>query len=157
MDGEFPLPRANSAQGLLLRPSARGLARSIGLDWWAALKLSDDGWLSFNPDEAQIADEGMEAEFVFLGSLVAAGCDPRMLELLLRGLEEPYQYDIGRMYYDWTARAWRTLPEVADRKDMLAEWLSELGADGDVDVLEGILTDVQQALEEVVERGEDAR
>jgi hypothetical protein len=48
-----------------------------------------------------------EAELVFLGTLVAAGCTRPVLRALLRGLERPYCYDIARIFYDWSAGRWR--------------------------------------------------
>ena len=106
---DMPL-RASSAQQILPLFRPQELADQLGLNWWAVLKLRDDGWLSFDPEKEQITDDGMEAEFVFLGSLVSAGCDPRMLAALLEGLEKPYRYHIGGVYYDWRTREWRGLP-----------------------------------------------
>jgi hypothetical protein len=55
-------------------------------------------------------DEAQEAELRFVGALVVAGCDARMLERLLAPLTKPYCYRLSRIYYDWAAQAWRLLP-----------------------------------------------
>ena len=123
----------------------------MGLDWWAVLKLRDDGWLSFDPDAGRITDEGMEAEFTFLGSLVAAGCDPRLLERLLCGLERPYRHSLSEIYYDWRRQAWRPLPRERDPGEVLADWLSDLAARGDTDALRQLLADVERTLDDAQE------
>ncbi len=102
--------RVSHDQYLLFEQEPRTLAESIGLDWWAAKKLYDDKWLSFDPERAIINLSGMEAEFIFLGTLVAAGCDPYILKRLLRGLEKPYCYNISEIYYDWKSQCWKELP-----------------------------------------------
>lgn len=153
-------------QGLLWPLKPREVAERIGLDWWAALKLYDDGWLSFNPAKDEITDAETEAEFVFLGSLVAAGCDPPMLKRLLDGLEKPYRYDIGRMYYDWRQRQWQDMPEpavepeVPSPEESFESWLDELVEDRDVATLSGIVDAVGAALdraEEAIGKGQEAQ
>ena len=151
---DMPL-RASSAQQILPLFRPQELADQLGLNWWAVLKLRDDGWLSFDPEKEQITDDGMEAEFVFLGSLVSAGCDPRMLAALLEGLEKPYRYHIGGVYYDWRTREWRGLPREREPEEVFADWLSELTESGDIDTLRSILSDVETALEEVGDDAED--
>ena len=42
--------RVDNGQLLLIPTDPRDLSESIGLDWWAAKKLHDDKWLSFNPE-----------------------------------------------------------------------------------------------------------
>lgn len=58
----------------------RDLAESIGLDWWAAKKLYDDKWLSFDPEINTIDSSSKEAELIFLGSFlhVAPVCSGNM-------------------------------------------------------------------------------
>src|SRR3954468_4183420 len=87
----FPLPpQAGAAapaaeQQLLFPTTARSVCDEIGLNWWAALKLHEDAWLSFIPDSAARLDESQETELRFVGSLVVAGCDRAMLSTLLAG------------------------------------------------------------------------
>ena len=140
------LPKTDPDQGLFAFYSPREIAESIGLDWWAALKLYDDGWLSFNPALEQIDDAGKEEEFVFLGSLVAAGCDPPMLTKLLAGLSKPYRYDLNRAYYDWRQQEWRSLPQIPSPEDSLASWVAELVEQGDVGTLSEIMETAREAL-----------
>jgi len=98
--------RVSDDQLSLFSYNAQKIADSLGLDWWTVRKLYDDGWLSFDPDTTPIDRDSMAAELHFLGSLVAAGCDARMLKRMLEGLERPYRYDTGRMFYDWHGRQW---------------------------------------------------
>jgi hypothetical protein len=134
------LARVNAGQQLLFPASPRALCEQMGLNWWAALKLHEDGWLSFYPPVTPRLDEVQEAELRFVGSLVTAGCDHSMLPLLLGDLEKPYAYDLDRLYYDWSSRRWRLLPDPhAHPEDTFAEWLDTLVANGDISSLAGIL------------------
>jgi len=133
----------------------RDLAESIGLDWWAAKKLYGDNWLSFDPETAVVDNDSQESEFRFLGSLVAAGCDPRMLRRLLSGLERPYCYDLNRVCYDWTDRCWKDLPSRNPRLSGV-QVIAELEEDQDQDGLSDIQNRVQNALNRLAaEAGED--
>ena len=142
----FPLPedhphlaRVSAAQGLLFPADPRGVCQEIGLNWWAALKLHEDGWLSFAPELTLRLDESQEAELRFVGSLVMAGCDRSMLAVLLGGLSKPYAYDPRRLYYDWAARRWRLLPEPhTNPEGLFADWLETLVHSRDVSTLAGI-------------------
>lgn len=137
------IQRCDSGQAYLFPISPREVAESIGLDWWAAKKLHDDGWISFDPDTSSICDESSESEFRFVGSLVAAGCDPRMLHRLLAGLEKPYRYNISRSYYDWPARAWKSMP----REQEAEVYVEELEDRGDIDGLTRLYELSREALE----------
>lgn len=142
--------RVAAAQQLLFPANPRAICEQMGLNWWAALKLHEDGWLSFSPDSTPRLDEAQEAELRFVSSLVIAGCDRGMLAILLDGLPKPYAYDINRLYYDWTERRWRLLPdERAHPEAVFAEWLNNLVENGDVNSLTGVLELVQDALSRV--------
>jgi hypothetical protein len=78
-DDDPELARASAAQQLLLPNTTAAACRQIGLDWWVALNLWDDEWLSFDPTATPHLDEAQEAELLFVGSLVAGGCSPAML------------------------------------------------------------------------------
>lgn len=131
------------AQQSLFPTDLRDLAESIGLDWWAAKKLYDDKWLSFDPEINTIDSSRKKAEFVFLGTLAAAGCDPHMLKRLLETLEKPYCYNLSGMYYDWEKRCW----EDHDLPSQAAEtFVSELEDDGDVDSLKELKERIQEAI-----------
>jgi hypothetical protein len=84
--------------------------RRSGLNWWAAVKLFEDGWISFSPENTPELDEAQEAELRFVGALVNCGCDRNMLKLILASLPKPYAYDLKRLFYDWSTRRWRLLP-----------------------------------------------
>ena len=149
--------KLNSGQMYLFPVNLRELADSIGLDWWAAKKLYDDEWLSFNPDQTQADNDLLEAEFRFLGSLVAAGCDPHILKRLLTGLEKPYRYDLSSIYYDWTTKEWKDLPKERNAQDVTSEFIQSLEEDGDYDQLREISDQVREALSGQKElEGEDS-
>jgi hypothetical protein len=127
-------------QQVLFVVTPRGLCDEIGLNWWAALKLHEDGWLTFSPEQTSRLDDSQEAELRFVGSLVMSGCDRRMLKTLLSTLPRPYAYHGSRLYYDWARRHWRVLPDPkAHPEATFAEWVESLVKKDDHDSLCGIL------------------
>jgi hypothetical protein len=141
------LARVTNGQQLLFPANPRSVCEQMGLNWWTALKLHEDGWLSFQPHTVPRLDEAQEAELRFVGSLVIAGCDHGMLPLLLGGLQKPYAYDVNRIYFDWADRCWRLLPNPRTHPEAIfADWLDMLVASGDVSSLAGILELGQDAL-----------
>jgi len=98
----------------------------ISLNWFAALKLYEDGWLSFDPKSKSELNESQEVELLFIGYLVLAGCDGYLLKHLLSGLQKPYSYRMNRVYYDWVGQAWRLLEDDDKLDAMFEEWLEQL-------------------------------
>jgi hypothetical protein len=146
--------RVTAAQQLLFPSSPRLICEELGLNWWAMLKLYEDGWLSFSPEHTLHLDEAQEAEVRFIGSLVLAGCDRNMLTVLLNGLAKPYAYDLERLYFDWTAHAWRLLPDPrAHPEAAFTDWLELLVQTGDVGSITGIVELAQDALSRVRQQG----
>jgi hypothetical protein len=134
-------------QQVLFTASPRVVCDEMGLNWWAALKLYEDGWLSFSPEQTSRLDDSQEAELRFVGALALAGCDRRMLASMLSSLPKPYAYHGSRLYFDWTRRHWRVLPDPkAHPESTFAEWLENLVHQGDVDSLNGILELTHDAL-----------
>jgi hypothetical protein len=148
-----PLPsstRFASSQTLLFPSSPRVICTELGLSWGAALRLYQDGWLSFSPETSLQLDEAQEAELRFLGTLVSAGCDQHMLTLLLAGLSRPYAYDLKRLFFDWSARRWRLLSETRGQPEAaFADWVEMLAQTGDTGSLTGIVEVAQEALAHV--------
>ena len=139
--------RVTPSQQLQFPFSPRAICDEMGLNWWAALKLYEDGWLSFSPESTPRLDERQEAELRFVGSLVLAGCDRSMLASLLSGLPKPYAYHGSRLYYDWAMRHWRLLPDPrANREAHFADWLDLLVDNQDVGSLTGIVELAHDAL-----------
>ena len=137
-------------QQLLFPANPRVVCEQLGLNWWAALKLYEDGWLSYSPAHTPRLDEAQEAELRFIGSLVVAGCDRGMLAVLLSLLSKPYAYDAARLYFDWPARRWRLLPDPhAHPEAIFTDWLENLVTEGEVSSLTGILELGQDALSRV--------
>jgi len=142
--------RVTAAQQLLFPANARAVCGQMGLNWWAAVKLHEDGWLSFAPTNTLQLDEAQEAELRFIGSLVTGGCDRGMLAILLDRLPKPYAYDATRIYYDWSERRWRHLPDPRTHPEALfTDWLEELVECGDISSLSGILELAQDSLSRV--------
>jgi hypothetical protein len=146
---EVSQARVWCVQGQLFPQSPRAVCDELRLNWWAAEQLHADGWLSFAPAAVAQLDEAQEAELRFVGALVVAGCDARMLERLLTPLTKPYCYRLSQMSYDWSAQAWRLLPAVEEPKRVFAEWLDRLEQAGDVGRLEEIQSQVERALRAV--------
>jgi|ERR1043166_4999526 hypothetical protein len=152
-DHDFQRARVSADQQLLFPASPRAVCQEIGLNWWAAIKLHEDGWLSFNPARTSSLDDAQEAELRFIGSLVIAGCDRSMLAVLLGSLPRPYAYDVTRLYYDWFTRSWRLLPDSQSNPEAaFADWLESLVQGGDISTLSGIGELAQDALSRL--RGE---
>ena len=73
-----------------------------------------------------------------------------MLTILLDTLPKPYAYDAKRLYYDWSVRCWRLLPDPhAHPEAVFTDWLETLIESEDVDSLTGILELGQDALSRV--------
>lgn len=144
------LAQVRYGQQLLFPSSARAVCKEIGLNWWAALKLRDEGWISFDPDSADRLDESQDAELRFVGSLVNGGCDPGMLNTLLSGLIKPYSYKGGKIYYDWAVGRWRLLPEIeSNREAIFSDWLEELKEARDLEQLKILVECIEEAITEV--------
>ncbi len=142
--------RAHQGQQILFPQTPRGVCQEIGLQWWSALKLHEDDWISFDPDAVAQLDEGQDAELRFIGGLVVAGCDPIFLARLVRGLKRPYCYRLGDVLYDWRTETWRCLPEVdLDPESIFRSWLEALKKTHDVDQLREIAADVTRTIEEI--------
>lgn len=139
-DDNPQIARVRAGQQLLFPADPRAICEQMGLNWWAAAKLHEDGWLSFYPPTTPRLDEAQEAELRFVGSLVVAGCDHGMLPRLLGSLEKPYAYDVNRLYFEWTDRRWRLLPDPqAHPEAIFTDWLNELVESGDLNSLTGVL------------------
>ena len=150
LDDNPELARVSAAQQMLFPANSRAVCEHMGLNWWAALKLHEDGWLSFSPAVTSRLDEAQEAELRFVGALVVAGCDRGMLTILLNGLPKPYAYDGARLHYDWTTRRWRLLPDPnAHPEAVFTDWLDNLVSQGEVSSLTGILELGRDALHRV--------
>jgi len=117
-DGQLPL----------FETKIRDACNDIGLNWYAALKLYEDGLLSFNPAELECINQGQETEVIFLGNLVVSGCDEMMLKQMLKNLKRPYQYRIDLIYYNWKSKKWCIFPHLDNdfRKNLVKEWLEDL-------------------------------
>lgn len=142
--------RVAAAQQMLFPATPRAVCDEMGLNWWAVLKLYEDGWLSFPPEITEHLDEAQEAELRFVGALVLAGCDRALLAALLASLPKPYAYDLQRVYFDWATRRWRLLPDPrAHPEAAFTEWLERLVQTRDVASLTGIGELARDALDRV--------
>jgi hypothetical protein len=152
-DDSPQIARVAAAQQLLFPSSPRSVCDEIGLNWQAAMRLEEEGWLSFSLETLWELDEAQEAELRFVGSLVLAGCDRNMLGLLLSSLARPYAYDSKRLYFDWNSRRWRLLPDPgAHPETAFADWLEALVQTHDTGSLRGIVELTQDALARVKAR-----
>lgn len=143
--------RVDEAEPLLVRQSARSICEEIGLNWWAAIKLHEDGWLSFDPRTTLELEEPYDVELRFIGFLVAGGCDSAMLQLLLKGLRKPYRYRAGDIYYDWVGKRWRLVPQYYnDPEQFFGRWIDALVEEDEVDTLSKVAEKATQALDTAV-------
>lgn len=149
-DDDPQVARVAAAQGLLFPAHPRALCDELGLSWWAALKLFEEGWLSFSPESTAELDEAREAELRFVGALVNCGCDRNMLKSILASLSKPYAYDLKRLFFDWLSRRWRLLPDPrAHPEAAFTDWLELLVKTRDAASLTGILELARDALAQV--------
>ncbi len=140
----------SGAQQLLFGCDPHQVCQEIGLNWFAALKLHEDGWLSFSPEATPQLDEAQEHELRFVGTLVAAGCDRNLLQTLLAQLPKPCAYRMEKMYFDWANHRWRLLPEIHPHPEtVFADWLEELIQKGDLGSLGGIAELAHDAISRV--------
>jgi hypothetical protein len=147
------LARVAAAQQLLFPSSPRSLCDELGLVWQAALRLQEEGWFSFSLESTSQLDEAQEAELRFIATLALAGCDRNSLGLLLAALPRPYAYDLKRIYFDWSTRRWRALPDPRLHPETaFTDWLDQLAQARDVASLVGIVELAQDALSRVRRR-----
>jgi hypothetical protein len=136
---EFAGPRSTPAE----------VCKKIGLNWFAAQKLHEEGWLSFDPQQVDRLTESQKAELTFLGSLVASGCDDRLLRQMLAGLEPPYTFHLDRMYYDWQSRSWQILRGDEDIRRAFDKWLDELSDSAQLARLQSLRDSVDRSILEL--------
>jgi hypothetical protein len=149
-DDNPQMARVPVAQQLLFPSSPRMVCDEMGLHWQAAVRLQEEGWLSFSLETNSQLDEAQEAELRFVSALVLAGCDRNMLGLLLGGLPRPYSYDLKRLYFDWGTRHWRLLPDPQLHPEAaFTDWLDLLVRTRDVGSLVGIVELAQDAVSRV--------
>jgi hypothetical protein len=153
LDDSPQIARVPAAQQLLFPSSARFLCDEIGLNWQSAVRLQEEGWVSFSLETTSQLDEAQEAEIRFVGTLVLAGCDRNVLRLLLAGLPRPYAYELKRLYFDWLTRRWRLLPDPwLHPEAAFTDWIEHLVQARDYGSLEGIIELAQDAMARVRER-----
>lgn len=139
--------RITADQELLFPKSTWDLCKEIGLDQWAASKLHDDGWLSFDPEATNSLSEQQECELRFIGSLVTGGLSPNLLPEILEGLNKPYIYEGRKIYYDWAEKRWRLIPEVLNEiETQFEEWIDDLVNEGNSDALKDMQEKIETAL-----------
>ena len=89
MKNDIERARFHDAQQSLFPEKPRDLCQDIQLNWLAALKLYQDGFLNFNPNDEKKLNEAQKTELIFLGTLVVAICDVSMLEQMLKNFQKP--------------------------------------------------------------------
>ena len=147
-DDNVESARLFQVQISLLPRTPREVCDTLNLNWWAAAKLHQDGWLSFDPHTLTQLEENQEAELLLVGSLVAAGCDSAMLERLLHGLRKPYHYRPGRIYLDWFTGQWRLIPiaKELDYETSFQDWLAQLAEEKDVAKLSEMAEEIENTI-----------
>ena len=132
MDKNVERARVHKWQLSLFPCSVGDVCRRMGLSRSGALRLYENGLLSFNPVTAGKLNDAQEAELKFFGYLLLAGCNMKMLKQLTRYLRKPYQYRLDLMYYDWLSQQWLLLPpmeeeeEEEEEEDPFEDWLDML-------------------------------
>lgn len=118
--------------------SPRQLCDDIKLNWLAAMRLFESGWLSFDPAATPTMNPAQKAELGFLGGLVVGGCEESMLGHLLAGLVKPYAYRLDRVYYDWESQCWQLSSDTLESKAQFEGWVEQLVDSGQLSTLESL-------------------
>ena len=108
-----------------------------------------DGLISFNPETVDELDEGQEAELSFLAALITSGVNDTFLLHILADLKQPYQFNVGSIYYDWLQKRWCSLPEIPEPEEVFNTWLEELKDNNDTETLERLEKEIRDALDEI--------
>ena len=126
--------------------SPRALCDLIKLNWMAAVRLFENGWLSFDPAAISELNPAQEAELRFLGGLVVGGCEESMMRHLLAGLNKPYAYRLDRLYYDWDSRSWQATPNSKELAAQFEAWVEQLVDAGHMQMLERLRAAVDRSI-----------
>ena len=148
-DDDPQMARVTAGQQLLFPANPRALCEQLGLNWWAALKLHEDGWLSFFPAATPRLDEVQEAELRFVGSLVIAGCDQACSLCCWAACKSLTPTTSAASIMIGPTAAGGCCPTRCHPEDTFAEWLDTLVECGDTSSLAGILELGQDALARV--------
>jgi hypothetical protein len=114
----------------------------IGVNWISIQELSDNELLSFDIKvDRELGDRELR-EVTFLGKLIIAGCDIRMIKILTRNLTKPYDISLDSELYDWGNNTWiyKGSSEAVESldEDMICEYISNLKEENDQDALDRI-------------------
>jgi len=126
--------------------SPREFCVRVNLNWMAALRLFENGWLSFDPASVQELNPAQEAELSFLGRLVSGGCEESLLKQMVAGLTKPYAYRLDRLYYDWENLSWELRPNTPEREAQFEAWIEDLVDMGQMPVLESLRATVDRSI-----------
>jgi hypothetical protein len=126
--------------------SPRALCAGIDLNWMSAVRLFENGWLSFDPATVLALNPSQEAELRFLGGLVVGGCEENLLRHLLAGLIKPYSYRLDRLYYDWESLSWQLSPNAPECESQFEAWVEQLVDAGQMPMLESLRATADRAI-----------
>lgn len=115
---------------------ATDVCAEIGLNWLTAQQLAADGLISALPFDGGELEPGVATELRFVGAMVVAGCDRRMLNLLLCTLPAPYRYDHRSIYFNWPTGEWLPVEQDEQLEPTIDELLEALAEQEDIDELE---------------------
>jgi hypothetical protein len=139
--------RVESRQMPIFPRDGQAVCTEIELGMREARKLYEDGLLSFDPESGGALDESREAELIFVGSIVSAGCTRSVLRQLLVGLHKPYCYDVRRIFFAWSTHEWRLLPGEDDPEGAFFGFLERLRERHAYEALLNVRGWVDEALE----------
>ncbi|MFC1559065.1 hypothetical protein ACFL39_00555 [Gemmatimonadota bacterium] len=134
----------------------REVCNSIKLDWGVAIRLSQEGWISFDVQKEGRLSFTQHDELVFVGALTAAGINNQMLKILLNGLTFPYCYPIHQVYFDWRRLEWQPLVTIPDEYDeeLFNVWADNLVSDDDIQTLTAIAQKTLECIEDIGKKTE---
>lgn len=109
------------------------------------------GLLSFSSSEIKEFEEYELNELIFLKTLYFdSGLPKENVLAMLSGLEKPYSYSFGEIYWDFHQKEWRYLP--MPEQPEIEELVDQLAEDENFDRLEMVKKSIELILEELEEK-----
>ena len=139
----------SSQQERLFSENVNDICRLLGLNWIAVDQLTKAHLLSFQPEPDTELTEQQVRELIFLGQMVANGCDIRMLKLLLQSLQAPFAYSHSHIYFDWQQNIWLPKPDIREPSEIAYEHIESLIESGDMSELTDFKACIDDALEQM--------
>jgi len=115
-----------------------------------ATQFFEDGYISFDPSKRADLNEFEYPELRFVCSLFNSGISLESVKFMLSKLDEPYQYDISKVYFNFENKEWEMIPvpEEPSAEELIDKIIDEEDFDRLVDIQDHIQKFLDQNLPE---------